>query len=139
MSEEIYQPPDSNLEPESNGNSRNIQAQKPFLIKSWKGEIPLWKAIVLINIAGYILTIFTGIFGVAIAVQLASNLIAGIIYQQLLMLVFGVFCFVSVWRASSNCSTIVAGVLAKIWIILFAIYLIASALLSLVPLAQIVK
>lgn len=139
MSEEIYRPPSSSLAPDENKDSRVIRTKKPFLIRSWKGEVPLWKTIVLINIVGYVLAFIISVSGFAIAVQMTSNLIVGIVYQQILMLGFGVFCIVSVWRASSNCSILVAGILAKIWIILFTIYLAASALLAFLPLAQSIK
>ena len=138
MSEEIYSPPSSNLESDSSKEPNDARTKKPFLIRSWKGEIPLWKAIVLINIVGYVLAFFISIMGVAIAVQLTSNLIAGLIFQQILMLGFGVFSAVSVWRASSNSSILIARIIAKAWIILFTIYLIASVLLASFPLAQII-
>ncbi len=103
-----YTTPNSNLGVKSQNN----------LIASWaKGDIALWKAIIFIQIIGWVIIVaITTLFAVVMPLYIYQILTIAISAPYILFSSF------VVWNSSPNPKISVKGALAKLWCVIFAVY-----------------
>ena len=108
MNEEVYASPEAELESSQN---------KSFVRRWFEGDIKLWKAIVLVQIIGWLVLLFT-----TTMLMLVLPFIVGIALKAILLPAFAIFSSISVFRASPNAKISLKGAIAKLWAILFVLY-----------------
>lgn len=88
-----------------------------FLVRWFNGEISLWKAIVLLQIAGWLVLVFTiGLTAFIFPFEIVRAL------KIVLLPCFALYSSVCVFRASPNPKESIKGALAKLWSVFFAVY-----------------
>ncbi len=105
-------------------DAHSSSKDKVFLVKAWSGHIQLWQAIVFVNILGFLLAQALSIAGGVVLFELTQAKIFNILYMLFVNIVYGVFAVVCLWRSSPNPKVSKKGAITKLWILIFATYLV---------------
>lgn len=108
MKENIYASPEAGL----------VSSKKRSLLRRWlEGDIKLWKAIVLLQIIGWLVLLIS-----TTMLMLALPLTVGIALKAILLPSFAIYSSICVFRASPNAKASIKGAIAKFWAVLFILY-----------------
>ena len=108
MSNNPYSSPDTDLS----------EGENEFILKRWfNGDIKLWKAIVFIQILGWLVVIVISTLSVVVLPGILF-----IIFNILLLPSYAIYSSICVYRASPNPKVSIKGAIAKLWSIVFIIY-----------------
>jgi hypothetical protein len=94
----------------------NKQNKSP-LRKWFEGDIKLWKAIVLLQIVGWII-----LLAISTSLMVVIPLVVSIALKTLLLPAFAIYSSICVYRASPNPKVSIKGAIAKLWAVIFVIY-----------------
>lgn len=108
--------PYATLQSDLDNRSENIGA-----LKRWaNGNIKLWKAIVFLQIIGWL---------VAVSICTLSHMFLPkplfLVFNALVLIPYATYCSLVVWNASANPKISIGGAIAKLWSVIFLIYAFA--------------
>ena len=122
MNNEVYASPESELD-DSDVAERKTKTDSYFS-KLWRGDIKLWKTILVANVLLFVFVEALAVFGSMVFLDGTGSKSFGMLYALLINIIYGVFCTVSVWRASPSPKSSFKGAFSKLWVVVFAIYLV---------------
>ena len=107
---------------------KRARKKSDFLFRAWNGEIPRWKAIVLVNVGGYLLTEITSFAVGVVLFKLRQagfpiRIVSIVIIQLTLLFLFSIFNVRCLWIAASASSHYVKQALTKLWILAYCSYI----------------
>lgn len=94
-----------------------------FMARSWRGQIKLWQAFLIVNLLGFIVAEAIAIGGGMLLLRLTNIKAPGMLWVLLINVSFGVYCAVCLWRSAPNPKQSIKGALTKMWSIIFSLYL----------------